>query len=142
MRDSQDALRSIRWEGVCMDCADADEMAEFYCRLLGWEVAFRDTPTTRQGGSGWVSLRNPAGGTGLSFQAEEWYQPPVWPEEPGAQTKMIHFEITVDDLEDAVAQAVAAGARVAPHQPSDRAKDELRVMLDPAGHPFCLCAQA
>ena len=138
MANPQGARPSIRWEGVCIDCADADEMAEFYCRLLGWEVAYRDTASTRRGGSGWVLLRNPAGGMGLSLQAEEWYQPPVWPEEPGAQTKMIHLEITVDDLEDAVAHAVAAGARVAAHQPADRAKDKLRVMLDPAGHPFCL----
>jgi catechol 2,3-dioxygenase-like lactoylglutathione lyase family enzyme len=140
MGDTQDVRPSIRLEGVCMDCADAEELAGFYRRLLGWEVAFRDEPATRQGGSGWISLRNPSGGIGLSFQAEEWYEPPVWPEEPGAQTKMIHFEITVDDLEAAVAQVVAAGGKVAPHQPADRAKDELRVMLDPAGHPLCLCA--
>jgi catechol 2,3-dioxygenase-like lactoylglutathione lyase family enzyme len=112
-------------------------MAEFYGRLLGWEVAARDTPATRQGGTGWVALRDGAGGIGLSFQAEEWYQPPVWPEEPGAQTKMLHFDIEVDDLEVAVAYVVAAGGTVAAHQPEDRAHD-LRVMLDPAGHPFCL----
>jgi catechol 2,3-dioxygenase-like lactoylglutathione lyase family enzyme len=132
---------SLRLSTVCVDCADSEEMADFYARLLGWEVGFRDSPSNRQGGSGWVSLRNPAGGMGLSFQAEEWYEPPVWPEEPGAQTKMIHLEITVDDLDEAVDHAVAAGARVALHQPTDRAKDELRVMLDPAGHPFCLCTQ-
>ena len=35
---------------------------------------------------------------------------------------------------DAVAHAVASGARLADYQPRDR----VRVMLDPAGHPFCL----
>ena len=25
-----------------MDCADAEAMAEFYSRLLGWEVTYRD----------------------------------------------------------------------------------------------------
>lgn len=113
-------------------------MAEFYSRLLGWEVAARDTPATREGGAGWVALRDPAGGTGLSFQAEEWYQPPVWPEKSGAQTKMLHFDIEVEDLEAAVAYVVAAGGKVAAHQPKDREHDKLRVMLDPAGHPFCL----
>ena len=130
---------SIRWGGVCVDCADAEALAEFYSRLLGWEIAARDEPTTRQGGSGLIALRNPDGGVGLSFQAEEWYQPPVWPEEPGAQTKMLHFEITVDDVDAAVERAIALGARVASHQPSDRDQDDLRIMLDPAGHPFCLC---
>ena len=47
---------------------------------------------------------------------------------------MLHFEIKVDDLDAAVAHAVELGARVAEHQPQPR----VRVMLDPAGHPFCL----
>jgi catechol 2,3-dioxygenase-like lactoylglutathione lyase family enzyme len=125
------ARPALRWTGVCLDCADADELAQFYSKLLGWKVAARD-------GADWITLRDPAGGVGLNFQAEAWYQPPVWPEQPGAQTKMLHFEILVEDMDAAVAYAVAVGARVAPHQPPDRAPDELRVMLDPAGHPFCL----
>lgn len=129
----------VHWGGVCIDCADAEELACFYSQLLGWEIVARDTPDTRKGGAGWVALRDPTGGIGLSFQAEEWYQPPTWPEEPGSQTKMLHFEMGADDLEAAVALVVSLGGRVAPHQPEDRANDKLRVMLDPAGHPFCLC---
>lgn len=121
----------LRWMGVCLDCADAEELARFYGRLLGWEIT--------GGGGDWINMRDPAGGVGLNFQAEEWYEPPVWPEQRGAQTKMLHFEILVDDIEAAVAFAVAAGARIADHQPEDRDQNQLRIMLDPAGHPFCLC---
>jgi catechol 2,3-dioxygenase-like lactoylglutathione lyase family enzyme len=121
----------LRWTGVCLDCADADELAQFYRTLLGWEIAARD-------GADWITLRDPTGGVGLNIQAEAWYQPPVWPEQPGAQTKMLHFEIQVEDMDAAIAHVVAAGARIAPHQPADRAPDKLRVMLDPAGPPFCL----
>jgi catechol 2,3-dioxygenase-like lactoylglutathione lyase family enzyme len=128
----------IRWTGVCIDCGDAEALAAFYGELLGWEITGRDTPETRLGGSGWVALNDPDGGVGLSFQAEEWYEPSVWPETPGEQDKMLHFEIAVDDLDAAVAQAIAAGATVAPRQPADRDQSRLRVMLDPAGHPFCL----
>jgi catechol 2,3-dioxygenase-like lactoylglutathione lyase family enzyme len=128
----------IRWTGVCIDCADAEELAAFYGELLGWEITGRDTAETRLGGSGWVGLRDPEGGVGLSFQAEDWYAPPVWPEAPGEQDKMLHFEIAVDDLDAAIAQAIAAGATVAPQQPADRDQAQPRVMLDPAGHPFCL----
>jgi catechol 2,3-dioxygenase-like lactoylglutathione lyase family enzyme len=131
---------AMRWTGVCIDCADAEELAEFYGRLLGWEISARDTPATRQGGSEWIAMLDPAGGVGLSFQAEEWYEPPVWPEQPGAREKMLHFEIAVDDLDAAVADVVTAGGRIAPHQPADRDPAHLRVMLDPAGHPFCLFA--
>ena len=75
---------------------------------------------------------------GLSFQAEEWYTPPTWPEEPEQQSKMIHFEMDTDDLEAAIALVVEAGGREAPNQPQDRDRSKLRIMLDPAGHPFCL----
>ncbi len=46
----------------------------------------------------------------------------------------MHLEIAVDDLEAGVAQAVAAGATLAAFQP----QEDVRVCLDPAGHPFCL----
>ena len=132
--------RAIRWTGVCLDCRDAEEMAAFYGALLGWEVTARDSTDTRMGGAGWIAMTDPNGGVGLLFQAEDWYEAPVWPEEPNTQAKMIHLEMAVDDVEAAVAAAVAAGARPALHQPVDRPQDELRVMLDPAGHPFCLFA--
>ena len=120
----------MHWNAVCLDCGDAEELAGFYGRLLGWEVHARD--------QGWIQMADPAGGVSLNFQAEEWYQPPVWPEQPGEQSKMLHFEIEVDDLEAAVAHTTTAGARQARSQPTDRDPERLRVMFDPAGHPFCL----
>jgi hypothetical protein len=47
---------------------------------------------------------------------------------------MIHMDIGVPDPEAGVAWALECGATVAGHQP----QDDVRVMLDPAGHPFCL----
>jgi catechol 2,3-dioxygenase-like lactoylglutathione lyase family enzyme len=125
----QPSLPSFQLAGVNIDCANALAMAGFYGRLLGWEVTYRDND--------FISMRDPAGGAGLSFQEETWYQPPVWPEQPGELTKMIHLDIKVDDLDAAVADALAAGARLAEHQP----RLDLRIMLDPAGHPFCLCLE-
>ena len=46
----------------------------------------------------------------------------------------MHLEIRVDDLEAGVAHAVALGATLARFQP----QPDVRVCLDPAGHPFCL----
>ena len=111
---------------VVLDCADPHALAAFYSRLLGWEVTLSEP--------NWVLMRSPTGGTGLSFQSEAWYRPPVWPEEPGAQTKMLHLDIRVDDLEAAGAHALACGAVLAGYQP----QEGVRVYLDPAGHPFCL----
>ena len=111
---------------VVLDSPDADELAGFYQRLLGWPRR-ADEP-------GWVALSAPDGGTGLSFQTEEAYVKPRWPAIPGDQQMMSHLDIEVDDLEEAGAHAVAAGATLAEFQP----QSHVRVYLDPAGHPFCL----
>ena len=121
----------IRWTTLTVDCSDAVALAAFYSRLLGWEVTARDGIT-------WLQLRNPEGGIGLNIQAEPTYEPPVWPELPGHQTKMMHLEVLVNDLHAAVRLVLESGGTEAPHQPADRDPNRLRVMLDPAGHPFCL----
>ena len=79
-------------------------------------------------------LKPPEGRTGLSFQYEPGYEPPVWPATSGQQQMMVHLDVEVDDLESALADALGMGAVLACHQP----QDDVRVLLDPAGHPFCL----
>jgi catechol 2,3-dioxygenase-like lactoylglutathione lyase family enzyme len=111
---------------VVLDAPDARELADFYRRLLGWEVKVDE--------GDWVLLRRPDDGTSLSFQTEEFYVRPVWPGAQGEQLMMLHLDIEVDDLEEAGAHAVAQGAVLAGFQP----QDDVRVYLDPAGHPFCL----
>lgn len=111
---------------VVLDCPDAHALADFYLKLLGWEMVRSDHD--------FVLIKPPEGGTRLSFQSEADYLPPVWPEREGEQQKMLHLDLRVDDLEEASAHAVAAGASLAEHQPGD----DFRVFLDPAGHPFCL----
>lgn len=117
---------SFRLQTICIDCADAHEMADFYGQLLGWDATITEP--------NWVLMQDPRGGLGLSFQAESRYRPPTWPERDDAHDKMLHLDIKVDDLDAAVEHAIACGARVAEYQPQER----VRVMLDPAGHPFCL----
>jgi predicted enzyme related to lactoylglutathione lyase len=112
--------------GMVLDSPDARGLAAFYHRLLGWTVG-QDEPD-------WVTLRPPGGEAGLSFQTETAYVRPTWPAGPGDQQMMVHLDIEVDDLDAAGAHAVAAGAALAEYQP----QDDVRVYLDPAGHPFCL----
>jgi catechol 2,3-dioxygenase-like lactoylglutathione lyase family enzyme len=117
---------SFTLTGTNLDAPDANALADFYRRLLGWTVAAEEP--------GWVVLRPPGGGHTLNFQTETRYVRPVWPAGPGDPQMMMHLEIRVDDLATAVAQAVALGAAVAEFQP----QEGVRVCLDPAGHPFCL----
>jgi catechol 2,3-dioxygenase-like lactoylglutathione lyase family enzyme len=116
--------------GTNIDAPDANALADFYRRLLGW--------TTRTEEPGWVVIQpgasDQAGSGTLNFQTESRYVRPVWPTGPGDQQMMMHLEIKVDDLEASVAHAVAQGATLAAFQP----QEDVRVCLDPAGHPFCL----
>ncbi|MGW4151779.1 VOC family protein [Micromonospora chersina] len=109
-----------------LDAPDARELAGFYERLLGWSRD-EDEPD-------WVVLAASGGGAGLAFQTEPAYVRPVWPAGPGDPQMMAHLDIKVDDLDAASAYAVSVGATVADFQP----QDDVRVHLDPAGHPFCL----
>jgi catechol 2,3-dioxygenase-like lactoylglutathione lyase family enzyme len=111
---------------VTLDSPDAPGLARFYQRLLGGTLV-EDEPE-------WVVLRLPGGGVRLAFQQEPAHVRPTWPAGPGDQQMMMHLEIRVDDLHGSVPLALAAGATVAEYQP----QDDVRVCLDPAGHPFCL----
>lgn len=75
---------------------------------------------------------------GINVQAQDWYTRPEWPERGGVQAKMMHFEVQVDDVDTAVEMVVSLGGQQAEPQPPDRDRRTLRVVLDPAGHPFCL----
>ncbi len=114
------------WWGAVLDCPDAPALARFYADLLGWRVG-KEEPD-------WATIAPGEGVAYVGFQTSPEYVPPVWPPEPGRQQMQMHLDIEVDDLRAAVEDALAAGARLADHQP----QENVRVMLDPAGHPFCL----
>ena len=116
----------LRLNGIVLDSPDASALAAFYQRLLGWPRR-SDEPN-------WVTLAPPDGGAGLSFQTESAYVRPTWPAGPDDQQMMVHLDIEVRDLAAAAEHAAAAGATLAEFQP----QQDVRVFLDPAGHPFCL----
>ena len=118
----------MRLASTVLGAPDARSLARFYTAFLDWQVL--------DDGPDWVKIKPAGGGTGLAFQTESHYERPVWPAGPGDQQIMAHLDIGADDLEEAVARAVSLGAVEATFQP----QDDVRVMLDPAGHPFCLFA--
>ncbi|GAA0364486.1 VOC family protein [Micromonospora gifhornensis] len=116
----------LRLTTVNLDTPDPAALARFYVRLLGWEIKVEEADD--------VILHNVDGGVGLSFQRERAYVRPTWPAQPGRQQMSMHLEIGVEDLDAALAHALACGATMAEFQP----QDDVRVCLDPDGHPFCL----
>lgn len=119
---------SFRLSSTVLGAPDPRGLGAFYRDLLGWEV--------REAEDEWVVVRPAGSTTGLAFQLETEHVPPVWPSGPGDQQMQAHLDIGVSDLDAGVARARDLGATMATYQP----QDDVRVMLDPAGHPFCLFA--
>ena len=109
---------------VTIDCADATELATFYSRLLGMTIAYQDDS---------VAMITGDSGPALGFGTVDHYSPPPWPDEKSE--KQFHLDLKVDDIAAAETTCVQLGATRPEHQPGG---DRWRVMLDPAGHPFCL----
>ncbi|MBQ8201024.1 MAG: VOC family protein [Clostridia bacterium] len=124
---------AVRLYSAVLDCPDAQALAEFYSSLTGWMVVFSSEEYAVIAPAGTAQGAYP----GITFQQNPAYVPPVWPEQPGMQQQMAHLDFMAEDVETAIELAKELGASVAPEQFSD----SWTVMLDPAGHPFCLLDQ-
>lgn len=112
------------YPGLVIDCPDAEQLGRFYAGILDWKVELRE---------GWADIRADYGQV-ISFQQVEDFTAPAWPGQAGPQ--QMHLDLMVEDLDAAEAAILELGARKHEHQPGET----FRVFLDPAGHPFCLCA--
>ena len=111
---------------VTLDCTESPPLAAFWAAMLGGdEIPIRDGLIVIR--TGWVWL--------AALEVPD-YIAPTWP--TGDIPQQIHLDLAVTDLDVAATEAIQRGARLASYQPSP---DEWRVLLDPAGHPFCLTNQ-
>ncbi|AKJ11615.1 glyoxalase [Streptomyces incarnatus] len=115
---------AFRYAAVTFDCADPAELARFYGELLGMSVLFSTDDFV---------LLGKEGSTGLGFNRLADYRRPTWPDP--AQEKQAHIELGVDDLDIAEKRLLELGASKPEFQPGG---ERWRVLLDPAGHPFCI----
>lgn len=111
---------------LAIDCPDPAALATFYGTVLDWEI--ESTSADR------AALRGDSGQY-ISFHRVEPYVAPTWPSPDKPQ--QMHLDVLVDDLDAAEAAVLGLGATRSDHQPGT----SFRVFLDPAGHPFCLCAE-
>jgi hypothetical protein len=110
----------MRFVGVSLDCADPARLAEFYVQLLGGRLLWSRATSAGVQASGLL----------LIPQLVENYQPPAW---PGAS--IVHLDLTAGDhLDEPANRAISLGAVPVDPQLDPR----WRVLLDPAGHPFCI----
>jgi hypothetical protein len=111
---------------VALDCADPTRLGEFWAYMLGGDVIVVSDDV--------VAVRTPW--VWLTALRVANYTPPTWPSDD--VPKQMHLDLAVTDLDEAAVEAERHGARPASEQP---APDRWRVLLDPAGHPFCLTNQ-
>jgi glyoxalase superfamily protein len=117
---------SFRLAAVSLDALDPVPEAEFWRDLLGLQIIWQNDD--------FVALRGAA--VLITVQRVAAHRAPQWP--TGEVPKQLHLEVAVADLDDGEQAAVALGATVASAQPSP---DRWRVLIDPAGHPFCVTNQ-
>lgn len=116
---------------VVLDSDNAEALSAFYAGLLGW------TRLPHSPGDEWIVVVNDNAkfsSLALVFQQVDDYVRPVWPGKPDEQQQMTHLDFYVEDLKAAVEHAIACGAVLSETQ----TEDWWRILLDPAGHPFCL----
>jgi len=111
---------------VTIDSPDAARSARFYADLTGGEV----TGVYPEYGYACAEVL----GTTFNFQTVADYNAPQWPTQEHPQ--QVHLDLRVVDLDAAVAHATSLGATVAKTQSDEGG---WLVLLDPDGHPFCLC---
>ena len=114
---------------IMVDCEDEKKLQRFHPDLLGWaRCELLDRPAVRSS-SGIVFL----------FIQEPGYVRPVWPEETGRQQKQMHFDFQVEDIQEMADKAERLGAVKAKAQFGG---NDFVTMIDPSGHPFCLCRKS
>ena len=106
---------------VALDAPDAAVLGEFYSSVLGWPVAFSD--------ENYAMLTGPSHALGIGTIPD--YQRPSWPDDGH---KQFHLDLAADDIQAAADRCVELGATRAEPQPGET----WVVLLDPAGHPFCI----
>jgi predicted enzyme related to lactoylglutathione lyase len=106
---------------VTLDAPNAAVLGEFYSSVLGWPIAYSD--------ENYAMLTGPSHALGIGTIPD--YQRPSWPDDGH---KQFHLDLAAYDIQAAADRCVGLGATRAEPQPGET----WVVLLDPAGHPFCI----
>ncbi|MYR14803.1 VOC family protein [Streptomyces sp. SID724] len=118
----------MKLSAITLDCSAPLALAAFYQQATGLEPH----PNSDADFAG----LNHENGLFIGFQRVDDYQAPHWPDQTIPQ--QFHLDFDVDDLDEAEAWLLDLGASKPKYQPNE---DRWRVLIDPAGHPFCLTAK-
>ena len=110
------------WFSVVVECDDPVRLADFWCRVLGYEVVDQSDDI--------VDIAANAGAfPGIEFIRSAGHDP---------RTSPLHLDLNPDDQDAEVARLIALGAqRIDVGQPHDAS---WVVLADPEGNAFCVLA--
>ena len=108
---------------ISIDAPDAAVLAHFYADLLELDVLHE--------GDGYAMI-GAEGTTPIGFGTDPHYAAPSWPD---SGHKQFHLDLAATDPAATEARAIELGASRPDHQPGE---GRWTVLLDPAGHPFCV----
>ncbi|MFC7309588.1 VOC family protein [Streptomyces monticola] len=117
----------VKAAAIVLDCADPEELAEFYKELLDAKEC-PDTTSNRMDIETGTGIR-------IAFRRDLNATPSSWPRPEDSLQTHLDFLVDADDL-DAVERAVV-GLGGTPIEASGRGgPNEARMYSDPAGHSF------
>ncbi|MEU6439341.1 VOC family protein [Streptomyces sp. NPDC047046] len=108
---------------ITLDAPDPKALAEFYTAVTGWQSLYASED--------FAYIGTPDGSSRIGFQRVGHLKQPAWP----GDDKQMHLDFSVSDVDEAVERLTAIGATKPEHQPG---AGKWVVLIDPAGHPFCV----
>ncbi|ROQ59313.1 hypothetical protein EDD93_6705 [Streptomyces sp. 840.1] len=117
---------------LVLDCAEPNELAEFYAALLNAEVQVGQE----------FDIVEIVGNDGvrLAIRRDHGYAPPSWPRPDDSQQAHLRILVAREDMDEAEREAVGLGARPLDTKDNGGTRDT-RLYSDPAGHPFTLATR-
>jgi hypothetical protein len=115
----------LRWQAICIDCADPTSLARWWAELLGWRVTY-DEPDE-------VVIEPPAG------SPEDGVSPDILfsrSSDPKRDKLRIHLDLRPEDQAAEVARAEALGARRI--DIGQTGEETWVVLADPEGNELCI----
>lgn len=106
---------------VTLDAPETAPLARFWSAVLGWPVVVESED--------YAMLSGPSHALGIGRIDD--YERPDWPD---VGRKQFHLDLAADDVEAAAARCIELGAT----RPEEQPGETWVVLLDPAGHPFCV----
>ncbi|MGD6748207.1 VOC family protein [Streptomyces sp. BH106] len=123
----------VRAGVLVLDCAEPEELAEFYRTLLGGEI--ETLP-----GSNRIDVVGEQG-MRMAFRRDLNAAPPSWPRPDDSQQAHLDFLVDQENLDEVERRLIGLGARPLETRGA-RGPNEMRLYSDPAGHPFAThCAR-